>query len=187
MFDTVSAADTALYCFLLRGSIFFIAVLLLSSGSHFSQRRAISHLVRRLEGSRASLGLPPCGSASWASPTLSCAAAAWLWGDGLSNRQRAIDTAPNTRQGLRLELRSVIVSTGTVAFRLSLLGASPHIWKLWLAGQKPLTEIIGPQDDRGHPSPKTQVQKPDRKQPRRAPHSESERMLLDLYFDFLAP
>jgi hypothetical protein len=41
-------------------------------------------------------------------------------GDGLSNRQRAIDTAPNVRQGLRLELLSVIVSTGIVAFQFSL-------------------------------------------------------------------
>src|SRR5262249_49881787 len=70
--------------------------------------------------SRISLGLPPCGSASCASPTVSCAAAAWVEGDGLSNRQRAIDTAPNVRQGLRLELLSVIVSTGIVAFQFSL-------------------------------------------------------------------
>src|SRR5206468_5928181 len=33
--ETVSMADTALYCFLLRGSIFF-AMVLLSQGSYFS-------------------------------------------------------------------------------------------------------------------------------------------------------
>jgi hypothetical protein len=49
------------------------------------------------------------------------------------------------------------------------------------------TEIIRPQDDREHSSPKTQVQEPNRKEPGRVPRSERQRVLLDLYFDFLAP
>src|SRR5947209_13882133 len=70
--------------------------------------------------SRISLGLPPCPSASWAAPDLSCAAAAWPWGDGLSKRQRGIDTAATAHHGLRLELPPLIVLTGIVAFRPAL-------------------------------------------------------------------
>ena len=84
--------------------------------------------------SRISLGLTPCRSASWAPLTLSSGKAAWLWGDFPSDRQRAINTTPNACQGLRLELRSVIVSAGIVAFRLSVLGVfTSHIWKFRLA------------------------------------------------------
>ena len=47
-------------------------------------------------------------------------------------------------------------------------------------------QIIRPQNDGEHPSPEIQVQEPNRKEPGRAPHSERERVLLNLYFDFLS-
>src|ERR1700747_229116 len=45
MSETVSAAETALYCFLFSGSIFFFAITLLSCGPHFSESKAGPHLV----------------------------------------------------------------------------------------------------------------------------------------------
>jgi hypothetical protein len=42
-------------------------------------------------------------------------------------------------------------------------------------------DIIRPQDDGEHPSPKTQVQELNSKKPSRAPHAECERVLLNLF------
>src|ERR1700758_2509371 len=62
---TVSAADTAPYCFLLRGSIFFFAMALLSCGEHSSEKRRGAHVeVRKASAvgkafSQARAGLRP--------------------------------------------------------------------------------------------------------------------------------
>ena len=41
---TVRAADTALYCFLLRGSIFFFAIALLSCVDIVAKKQGVPHL-----------------------------------------------------------------------------------------------------------------------------------------------